>query len=542
MKVNSGSIIYGDCGETHELGTGFFVHDTLMDAVKEFKSVHNRLSMMTVAAQWFDITFLNVHAPCEDAEDEVKDQFYGQLEMTYNAVPRRNIIVVLGDLNAKFGKENVFIPTIGNHSLHDTTNDNGGRFINFALGNNIIIASTKFEHKNIHKGTWVAPNGTTVNQIDHIAIQKRFINSIKDVRTYRGADCDSDHFMVVARMNIKLKKMNRGNHKKMNFCVSNFNDMGTRERYVTAIETRIAQEPTEEVQGSVNENWKDIREAIHEVSRSTLNKRRKKNKCWFNEACTAKVEERKAAKLRWLDDGGNETIKQEYYRIRRETQRFIRRTKREYYNSLIREAEDDFTHHRSRQMYQNLKRATKGYTRRETFVKDQQGNVITNQDEIAKRWVEYFSQLLSAEEPEQTLDFVFPVTVDREVRPPTFDDLKEIVSKLKNNKSCGEDEIFTELLKYGGDELIQRLRHLMDIIWEHERMPDEWKTAIITPIHKKNDPLMCDNYRGIALLNVTYKILSLLILRRLAPLSEEIIGDYQRVSVKGSRLLSTYSR
>jgi len=58
-------------------------------------------------------------------------------------------------------------------------------------------------------------------------------------------------------------------------------------------------------------------------------------------------------------------------------------------------------------------------------------------------------------------------------------------------------------------------------------MPDDWKIRLIVPIFKKGDKMKCENYRGIVLLNVTYKILSNVILERLKEHSEEICGEYQ---------------
>ena len=58
-------------------------------------------------------------------------------------------------------------------------------------------------------------------------------------------------------------------------------------------------------------------------------------------------------------------------------------------------------------------------------------------------------------------------------------------------------------------------------------MPEEWKESNIVPIYKKGDTTDCNNYRGISLLPTTYKILSNILLSRLSPYTEEIIGDHQ---------------
>jgi hypothetical protein len=74
--------------------------------------------------------------------------------------------ISLGDFNAKIGREDIFKPTIGNESLHEIGNDNGVRIVNFATSNNLTVKTTMFPHLNIHKVTWMSPDGRTHNQID----------------------------------------------------------------------------------------------------------------------------------------------------------------------------------------------------------------------------------------------------------------------------------------------------------------------------------------------------------------------------------------
>ena len=64
----------------------------------------------------------------------------------------------------------IFGPTVGKHSLHEKTSDNGFRLVSFAAAQNMVISSTRFQRLNIHKATWQSSDLNTKNQIDHVVI------------------------------------------------------------------------------------------------------------------------------------------------------------------------------------------------------------------------------------------------------------------------------------------------------------------------------------------------------------------------------------
>jgi hypothetical protein len=106
-------------------------------------------------------------------------------------------------LYVKVGREDVFKPRIGNKSLHEISDDNGVTLINFATSKNMIVRGTMFPHCNIYKSTWTSSDGNTYSQTDHILIEDRY-SSVSDIRPFKGADCDTDHCLVVTKLKEKL--------------------------------------------------------------------------------------------------------------------------------------------------------------------------------------------------------------------------------------------------------------------------------------------------------------------------------------------------
>jgi hypothetical protein len=81
--------------------------------------------------------------------------------------------ILLEYFNKKIGTEDIFKPTVVNESLHQDITDNGVRIINFVTSKTLVVKSSMFPHRNIHKYKCTCRNGKTHNQIDHILIDRR---------------------------------------------------------------------------------------------------------------------------------------------------------------------------------------------------------------------------------------------------------------------------------------------------------------------------------------------------------------------------------
>ena len=88
--------------------------------------------------------------------------------------------------------------------------------------------------------------------------------------------------------------------------------------------------------------------------------------------------------------------------------------------------------------------------------------------------------------------------------------------------AAGEDRIVAELLKSGEETVIKWLTKLMQEVWQTKKVPQYWRNVTLIPLFKKNDRTQCNNYRGVSLLSVPGKVLSLILLERL-----QVIIDLQ---------------
>jgi exonuclease III len=119
------------------------------------------MSYIILRGRWCNIIVLNVHSPCEYKSDDVKGSFCRELASVFDQFRRYDVKILLGDFNAKVGREDIFKPTIGNESSHEISNDNG--VVNFDTSKNLVVKTTMISHRSIHKYTWTSPDGQKHN-------------------------------------------------------------------------------------------------------------------------------------------------------------------------------------------------------------------------------------------------------------------------------------------------------------------------------------------------------------------------------------------
>ena len=135
--------------------------------------------------------------------------------------------------------------------------------MNFTTSKDLIVKSTTFPHMNIHKQTWTSPDGMTHNQIDHILIDKRRQSSILDIRSFRGADCDSGHYLLIAKLRKRLSVAKRVDQivDIDRFDVRKLKDEEIKLQYKVQISNRFdalitSNENADEV--DINDTWENI--------------------------------------------------------------------------------------------------------------------------------------------------------------------------------------------------------------------------------------------------------------------------------------------
>ena len=163
---------------------------------------------------------------------------------------------------------------------------------------------------------------------------------------------------------------------------------------------------------------------------------------------------------------------------------------------------------------------------------NEDGNPCTSLSDEQQRWRRHFSTVLNVQSQfeREELEKVRqrPLRLDLALKP-SMGELTTALGKLKSGKAAGSSNILPEMIKTacGSEEFRALLLNLTHTVWEERQVPREWADAILVPIPKKGNLRNCDNWRGIALLDVVGKVVARILQERLQQVAEEELPESQ---------------
>ncbi|XP_054086336.1 craniofacial development protein 2 isoform X1 [Zeugodacus cucurbitae] len=376
-KVGPCDIYYSGHIKERKFGVGFVVGERLRRRVLAFTPVDERLATIRIKARFFNISLICAHAPTEEKDDVTKDAFYERLERTYERCPRHDVKVVLGDFNARVGKEGVFGTTVGKFSLHDETSPNGLRLIDFAGVRNMVVCCTRFQHKKIHQATWLSPDRNTRNQIDHVVIDGRHVSCVLDVRTLRGPNIDSDHYLVAAKILTRLcAAKNARQQTQGRLDVEKLQSQQTATKYSTRLALLLSESTHQHL--GIRELWNGISNSLRTAAAETIGFRQRQKTSWYDEECHLAAERKQTAYLATLQTTTSRAGWDRYRELKREARRICRQKKKEAEMREYEELEKLADRGNARKFYEKMKRLNEGFKTGASSCRDQGGNLVTD--------------------------------------------------------------------------------------------------------------------------------------------------------------------
>ena len=172
---------------------------------------------------------------------------------------------------------------------HGVQNEARQRLIEFCKGNPLVIANTLFQQQKRRLYTWTSPDGQHQNQTDYILCSQRWRSSIQSAKTRLGADCGSDHELLIAQFILKLKKVGKTT-RPFKYDLNQIH-------YDYAVEVRNRFKGLDLKDTVSDELWMEVHDIIQEAGIKTISKKKKCKKVkWLSEEALQIAVERREVK------------------------------------------------------------------------------------------------------------------------------------------------------------------------------------------------------------------------------------------------------
>jgi len=530
-EISVGGYTYYWSGRTdgrHTEGVAVAISDRLASQVKEVTPVSERIMRLRLAHSLGVMSIVAVYAPTGVSELSVKEAFYAELNSVLDAAPRRDTKIVLGDFNAVTGTSRdgyeACVRPHGSGTFPSGERDtSSSMLLDFAVSRGLRIGGSWFQRPDSWRWTWYSNTGRVEKEIDHVLVDGRW-RLLQNCRVFRSAQFFStDHRLLVATLRLRLRVPRPPASGQVRLDVGRLRDPQVAQGFASGLGERLENlEQSEDTQVL----WSDFRDCVLDAARDSIPKVTKGKRSGLSQETVDIIEECRKARLNGSSG--------RYRELRRECIRAVTREKEARLRDLCETVDRHTNSGDARLAFRAIRelRATGSRTRCEGVLAAD-GSILSEED-VPKRWAEYFEELHGAEPPSRELPAydAVPKEADPPIRAdePSLTEVRKALGQLKDGKAPGVCGVYVEMLKAGGEATLRWLHTLICSVWNTGVIPTDWKRGLVVPIWKgKGNARECSNYRGVTLLSVPGKVFARVLLNRI----RQQLLDHQRPEQSG---------
>ena len=516
--------------ERRVAGVGFAVKNTLIDKIEQPVGVNERIMTLRIplAANRY-MTIISVYAPTLVSSEEDIMSFYHALRTLVTKIPKSESVVILGDFNARVGSDNDIWKPLGPFGVGNV-NSNRLLMLQLCTELDMVITNSLFYQKKEHKATWFHPQSKHGHLLDYIVCRRSDLRNFCKVKVMRGADCDTDHLMVRAKLKVSIRRKSRFNGVKVpkRIDISRLKDTDVRD----ALKSEFDQT---DFSGC---DWGSFKKLVYDKGSETLGLRVTKHRDWFGDnsvEINSLLDEKRNAHQQLLNSSPHNKAEYvaKFAHVKSKVQRRLRQIKNKWWSDISNQAQAAYNRKDTKSFYSLLRQAFGPRSSSITPLLANDGtSLLKTPEDIMRRWFEHFRDLFH--NPSVVNDAAVESIPQQDTHPeldnePSLDEVIQCIKQVNTDKAPGLDGIPVELLLHGGSNVHSAVHSLILSVWNGNPVPQDWIDAIMITLYKgKGKKSICSSYRGISLLETVGKVFARLLLNRLEKyVCPEVIPESQ---------------